>query len=41
MRDIPVWHPNLMRYIVIGNVVVYFLSMLSRNTDAAALDFGL
>ena len=31
--------PNLMRYIVIGNVVVYFLSMLSRNTDAAALDF--
>lgn len=28
-----------MRYIVIGNVVVYFLSMLSRNTDAAALDF--
>ena len=25
--------PDLMRYIVIGNVVVYFLSMLSRNTD--------
>lgn len=31
--------PNLMRYIVIGNVVVYVLSMLSRNMDAAALDF--
>lgn len=31
--------PNLMRYIVIGNVVVYFLSMLSRNADATALDF--
>ena len=31
--------PNLMRYIVIGNAVVYFLSMLSRNADAAALDF--
>ena len=31
--------PNLMRYIVIGIVVVYFLSMLSSNTDAAALDF--
>ena len=31
--------PNLMRYIVIGNVVVYILSMLSRNADATALDF--
>ena len=31
--------PNLMRYIVIGNVLVYVLSMLSRNADAAALDF--
>ena len=31
--------PNLMRYIVIGNVAVYILSMLSRNADAAALDF--
>ena len=31
--------PNLMRYIVIGNVIVYILSMLSRNADAAALDF--
>lgn len=28
--------PNLMRYIVIGNVVVYILSMLSRNADATA-----
>ena len=31
--------PNLMRYIVIGNVVVYILSLLSRNADATALDF--
>ena len=31
--------PNLMRYIVIGNVVVYFLSMLSSKADATALDF--
>ena len=31
--------PNLMRYVVIGNVVVYFLMMLTRNTDANALDF--
>ena len=31
--------PNLMRYIVIGNVVVYFLSMLSSTADATALDF--
>ena len=31
--------PNLMLYIVIGNVVVYFLSMLSSKADATALDF--
>ena len=31
--------PNLMRYVVIGNVVVYFLMMLTRNADANALDF--
>ena len=31
--------PNLMRYIVIGNALVYVLSLLSRNADAAALDF--
>lgn len=31
--------PNLMRYVVIGNVVVYLLMMLTRNADANALDF--
>ena len=30
---------NLMRYIVIGNVAVYVLMMLTRNTDANALNF--
>lgn len=31
--------PNLMRYIVIGNVIIYMLMMLSRNADASALNF--
>jgi membrane associated rhomboid family serine protease len=31
--------PNLIRYVVIGNVVVYFLMMLTRNSDAGALSF--
>lgn len=30
---------NLMRYIVIGNVAVYVLMMLTRSTDANALNF--
>ena len=30
---------NLMRYIVIGNVVVYLLMMLTQNNDANALSF--
>ena len=31
--------PDLMRYIVIGNVVVFFLIMLTRGTNANALNF--
>lgn len=31
--------PDLMRYIVIGNVVVFFLIMLTRGTNASALNF--
>lgn len=31
--------PNLMRYIVIGNALVYVLMLLSQNADASALDF--
>ena len=30
--------PDLMRYIVIGNVVVFFLIMLTRGTNANALN---
>ena len=31
--------PNLMLYIVIGNVAVYLLSVLTRSNDIGALDF--
>ena len=31
--------PNLMRYIVIGNVAVYILMLLTRSSDASALGF--